>query len=233
MVYISLIPALYEAQRLRDKKFIILSNNCWGSGLYKSVGRPYNTPFVGLFIKPDSYIKLLENLDENLKQKLDFVADAQNECAYPVGVLPGGIFIHFMHYESKEIAREKWERRVRRFFEDRKQGVPLFVKLCDCDGCTREQIERFLKLPFEHKLALGIGKFEANGYLCVPRLQSRGKIFNGQKLFEYRCCYFDVTRWILSGEIGKTKVSRIVDWLSLEFIVYKAVCYLRGFARIE
>ncbi len=63
-----------------------------------------------------------------------------------------------------------------------------------------------------------------DGYLCVPRLQSGGRIFNGQKLFEFRYCYFDITEWILHGKIRKTPLSRVLSALSApELWVYKIV----------
>ncbi len=135
----------------------------------------------------------------------------------------GDIQIHFMHYGSEEEARVKWERRTARLLDERRRGVEFFVKFCDCDGCTQAHLEQFARLPFKHKLSLGVNKSGPAGYLAVPRMQAGGKIFNGQKLFEYRCCYFDVTRWILSGEIGKTGVSRMFNLLSLELLVYKVV----------
>jgi len=62
-------------------------------------------------------------------------------------------------------------------------------------------------------------------------MQSGGKIFNGQKLFEYRYSYFDVTQWILAGKIGKTRVSMLFDGLSVELCVYKAASFMRGWLK--
>lgn len=110
MLFLSKIIAFYESKRLKNKQFVIVSNNCWGSELYRSVGREYNMPFIGLFFEPESYLNLLTNLEENLKAELSFDEKKSDECGYPVGVLPGDILIHFMHYESKEEAHVKWER---------------------------------------------------------------------------------------------------------------------------
>lgn len=227
MVLLSKIIAHYEAVRLKNKKFIIVSNNCWGCDLYKSVGREYNMPFVGLFFNPDSYLKLLLDLEGNLSKRLEFVDADRSGVTYPLGLLAGDIQIHFMHYGSEEEARSKWERRTGRLLDERKRGADFFVKFCDCNGCTTEHLKKFLELPLAHRLALGIKDFDLDGYLHIPRMRAGGKIFNGQKLFEYRCCYFDVTRWILTGEIGKTKASRVFDLLSLEILIYKVVSLIR------
>jgi len=230
MLLLSKIITRYEARRLKNKKFIVVSNNCWGCDLYKSVGREYNMPFVGLFFDPDSYLKLLEDLEENLSKRLEFVDADRSGFSYPLGVLAGDIQIHFMHYGSEEEARAKWERRTSRLLDERKRGAEFFVKFCDGDGCTQAHLDKFAELPLEHKLSLGVNGSDQDGYLSVPRMQAGGKIFNGQKLFEYRYCYFDVTRWILTGEIGKTFFSRVLSVLScLELWVYKVVCFIRGY----
>ena len=223
MVFLSKIIALYETRRLRDKKFVVVSNNCWGCDLYKSVRREYNMPFVGLFLEPDSYLKLLEDLEGNLLESLEFSKDKFDEYGYPVGVLPGGIYIHFMHYGSEDEARAKWERRATRLLTDMKKGVEVYVKFCGGDGCLEEHFERFTELPIKHKLALGVVDYNYDGYLNVANMQFSGKIFNGQKLFEYRYCYFDITAWILSGKIKKTWFSRFFGLLSFELFVYKCL----------
>ena len=48
---------------VENKNFVIVSDNCWGGSLYQWYNRPYNSPFVGLFIHGDCYIKLLSNFD--------------------------------------------------------------------------------------------------------------------------------------------------------------------------
>jgi len=48
--------------QLKNRNFTIVSNNCWGGEVYRGFGLPYQTPFVGLFLFPACYIKLLKNL---------------------------------------------------------------------------------------------------------------------------------------------------------------------------
>ena len=45
--------------RLRRADFSIISNNCWGGHVYQILGRQFSTPFIGLFISPRSYLRLL------------------------------------------------------------------------------------------------------------------------------------------------------------------------------
>ena len=62
----------YERSSLKQSNFAIVSNNCWGSDLYKSTARPYNTPFVGLYLFPDCYLRLLAELTFALTRPITF-----------------------------------------------------------------------------------------------------------------------------------------------------------------
>jgi uncharacterized protein (DUF1919 family) len=46
-----------ELAIIKYKNFVIVSDNCWGAEIYQWFNRPYNTPFVGLGIYGDCYIK--------------------------------------------------------------------------------------------------------------------------------------------------------------------------------
>lgn len=37
-----------EQELLKNKDFVIISDNCWGGAVYQWYDRPYNSPFVGL-----------------------------------------------------------------------------------------------------------------------------------------------------------------------------------------
>ena len=52
-----------EQELLKNKDFVIISDNCWGGAVYQWYDRPYNSPFVGLGIYGECYIKLLSNFD--------------------------------------------------------------------------------------------------------------------------------------------------------------------------
>ena len=41
-----------EATRRLTEPFSIVSDDCWGGELYTLAGRPFLTPFVGLFHRP-------------------------------------------------------------------------------------------------------------------------------------------------------------------------------------
>lgn len=119
----------------KNKSFTIISNNCWGGGIYEDLRLPYTTPTVGLFFYAPDYIRFVENLRYYINLELKFTAhskyDEVNKVRlnnpYPVGVL-NDIEIQFLHYKSNNDAYEKWNRRKIRINYDN-----LFLKFDDRD----------------------------------------------------------------------------------------------------
>jgi uncharacterized protein (DUF1919 family) len=60
-----------DIRLLKDKNFVIISDNCWGGEVYQWFKRPYNSPFIGLFLNGPCYIKLLSNFDYYMNQELN------------------------------------------------------------------------------------------------------------------------------------------------------------------
>ena len=146
--------------KLKNTNFTIISNNCYAGWVYRYFNLPYFTPTVGLFIMPDDYIKLLNNLDYYLKEcQLKFInPDASKyfdylsihvdkfKC-YPIGML-GDIEIHFLHYSSEKEAYEKWTRRLKRI-----NWNNIVIKFDDQNGCTLKHLESFANIKkYEKKL---------------------------------------------------------------------------------
>nr|WP_010683984.1 DUF1919 domain-containing protein [Methylobacterium mesophilicum] len=111
----------------------------------------YNTPFVGLFLYADDYIKLLTDFRANMSSELRFVTRSRNgqEPGWPIGVIGDDIEINFMHYGSVEEAREKWAYRTDRL---PKEDDNLLFKICDRDGFSGIHADAFDQLPFKNKI---------------------------------------------------------------------------------
>lgn len=211
--------SLYELNRLKDKAYVLVTNNCWGYELYNSTGREYNTPFVGLFLFPECYLRFLENFEYCMKAEMRFTSKSRyypESKAYPIGIIDGEIEIHFLHYQSEIEAREKWLRRISRFEKSVAAGAEIYFKLCDCEGCSSEHLTRFHALPFAHKLSIGLQVFNDTSHIYVPKLRNKTgtALVDGAKLFKKRYTYFDITRWMLQGDVSKTSASRIFSLLS-------------------
>ena len=201
---ILLIPLkIREKILLKDKDFIIITNNCWGYTIYNTLNRPYNTPLIALYLPPESYINFLKNFPACLHDRLTFI---ESDKSYPVAFLGDDkITIHFQHYESKAEAEEKWYRRTERLLEALDNNAELFVKLCDLYGCTKHHLDQFHSLPFKNKISITIEEYDHENNLYVPYLKDNkhNSIVNGLQLFRNRYRYFDFAKWILTGSIVK------------------------------
>lgn len=208
----------YESKRLKKVPFAIISNNCWGHELYKSTRREYNTPFIGLFMFPECYLALLRNFDKLINNELKFSSQSKyfNTLKhYPIGILGGDVEIHFLHYKTQEEATEKWNRRCDRLRQALKNNTPLYVKLCDNDGCTKDQLVQFHALDFAYKISIGLQQFPSEQHFYVPGLinKQKGTLIDGAKLFNKRYRYFDITQWILNGNQSKTLTAKVFGLL--------------------
>ena len=52
-----------------SKQICIVSNNCYGTKYYHKNKLQYNSPFIGIFLYSECYIKLLENFSKYMKKK--------------------------------------------------------------------------------------------------------------------------------------------------------------------
>ncbi len=177
LLYRVVLPV--RRKHLRNRSISIVSNDCWSSFMYRFYRIPFNSPFAGLFIMPDDYLALLENPDilgtaprmstavhSRYRDRLQQLPD------YPLGLLPGDIEIHFLHYSSQQEAAEKWARRVPRI-----DWNNCIVKFSQNNGCTEEHLSRFAALPYPHKVAFTCQPFPELGCTVdLPEFHGRPQL---------------------------------------------------------
>lgn len=215
------IPALYERTRLRSRDFVIISNNCWGFECYKTLNREYNTPFVGLFVYPADYLKLVTKIELVSTVPLHFLSSSKhnkNKLDYPVGVIFEDIEIHFLHFNDEDEARKKWTRRLDRMEESLARGAELIFKFCDRDGCTEGDLYSFHSIPAirEHKkVSFGVSSLETPNHICVNSSLSESgeQVVDGLQLYNKRYKAFDFAEWVASGNIQLSIASRLLRFL--------------------
>jgi uncharacterized protein (DUF1919 family) len=177
----------------------IVSNNCWGAGLYEEARRPYDTPTVGLYFHADDYIRFLRNLRVCTAQELRFSSLAP---IYPIGVLDtsdGDVEIHFLHYATEDAAYGAWTRRTPRL---PKSDDDLLVKICDRDGFEERHLELFDALPYRNKIGFARrGRFPtASRYSWLTEIDESENgltVPNGVRL------------WELTREHAKARIAEI------------------------
>ena len=205
---------IYERKRLGSQALVLISNNCWGYELYQSLRREYTTPFVGLYVYPSCYVRILRS---KFPDRL-FIADfghrsryLPDPTSYPIGYLADDEEVHFLHYRSIDEARKKWHRRLERMRAALQlRDARLAIKMCDRDGCKDLDLTEFHRLPFATKLSLGVAPHGAQNHLAVPDLREHNapSVVDGARLYKHRYRYFDITEWLIAGRARHTLFSR-------------------------
>jgi len=191
-----------DIKLLKNKNFVIISNNCWGGEIYQWYKRPYNSPFVGLFIYSPCYLKLLSNFNHYISQKLIFTKKSnyfEEQVTYPIGKLDD-IEIHFLHYKSEHEAEDKWTRRTKRMLEETNMDNYYF-KTCDMYNSDEAILKEFHKLPYKNKVSFGIKNYtslKGKNHIKIKEVDKKtGKhVPNGVKLYKLTFLYFNITNWL-------------------------------------
>lgn len=189
---------------LKNSNFVLISNNCWGGAAYQWFERPYNSPFIGLFLYGPCYIKLLQNFDEYMHQKLIFISESKypdRKLTYPLATL-NDVEIHFTHYATEEEAKSKWERRTLRMLEEKNRDH-YFFKICDRERVTNKILEEFHQLPFKNKISFSVKNLSTlknKNHFKIHNTDRKNKdhVPNGKKLFKLTNNYFDLPKWLYS-----------------------------------
>lgn len=193
-------------ERIRTNEFVIIANNCWGGEVYRDLNFPYNTPFIGLFIPPTCYLRLLKNFEAHISSKLTFINSSKYEVYgslkeqnpnYPIGILSNDIEIHFLHYHNVEEAKEKWERRLKRL----KENNNYFFKFCDREITDINLLLEFDSLPLKNKVCFTVKNIKAKNknIIQIKEQDHLPQVVDGRALYNISKNYFDIQRWLLTG----------------------------------
>ena len=192
--------------RLKDRDFTIVSNNCWGSHIYQHLGEPYRTPFVGLYVDPECYVRLVNRIRWYLQQEVTFVDESRHERVnlfrakqrhrFPIGLIGGDVELQFLHYESQQEAADKWSRRAARVSQDDQR---FFYKFCDRDA-SLEHLAAFDAAPVAHKVCfVADPSVKLQSAVYIPGSRD-GQVPDGKKLSRISPRYFDAAAWINRGD---------------------------------
>lgn len=210
--------------RTRNRDFVIISNDCWGAEVYRELGLPYRTPFVGLFMVTPCFMRLLDDLWLYLdtRTELRFIRHSRypsvndwrqkQQLTYPMGLLVDSVELHFLHYDDPSEAASKWFRRLSRI--EAGNTDQIFVKFsADKDLCTEADVRHFEALPFAHKLCLAAQPYPGcRSVVSMPDYDIDGA-------YMYWLCrrYFDVAGWLN----GKTHPDGLPERLLNTVLYYR------------
>jgi uncharacterized protein (DUF1919 family) len=198
----------WASLQLRGCNFTLISNNCWGAHIYKALKRPYATPFVGLFIPPGDYLRLLPEVASIVHADIRFISSSRHEevesfrtrrnANYPIGLLDGRIELHFMHYQSAEDAVVKWRRRTERASWE---SDSLFFKFCDHDGASNEQIRCFDDMSGLSRVCFVGSRLSGTNRVVHVGCKNE-RVPDGGELAKVSGKYFSAVDWIASCGTG-------------------------------
>lgn len=180
-------------KKLKNKDFSLICSNCNGAFILHDLGMRFNSPTVNLWMKPDHFIRFLQDIQHYLKCDMTFIEEPNVD--YPIGVLDD-IKIYFQHYQTKEEAKNKWIERSKRINFDN-----LFIMFSDRDGCTYQDLCDFEKLPYKNKVVFThkpYPEFKTAHYIkgwekeeCVGMCFEFKNKFSGKKHYDD----FDYIKW--------------------------------------
>lgn len=176
------IKRFFVKKSIKSKNFSIISNNCWAGRVYQYLDMPYLSPTAGLYFFAPDYIKFVSDLRKYLETPLRFIEPMgskyyeelkkRNQTDKPIGILDD-VEIVFLHYKTKEEAKEKWDRRKERVNYDN-----IILKFSRMNLCSDKEIEAFCNIPFENKFVFNTKR--------LPKYPSEiywnGKITNNEIL---------------------------------------------------
>lgn len=188
----------YMRTKLRNKTFTLVSSNCNGACMLHDLGLKFNTPFVGLLLKPADFLRLCGNLEYYLSCELTFLFDIE-EVSCPVGALDD-IKIYFIHYSSEEEAKSAWDTRKKRVnFQD------IFLLFSDRNHCTYEMLKQFDALEYKHKIVFCNKEYpEIKSARYIPGFEDQesvGVCLDYVNRYSYKKYYdaFDFVSWFNMG----------------------------------
>lgn len=127
--------------------FTIISNNCWAGYVYRYFGLEYKTPTIGTYFFADDYIKFIKDLKHYIscdiiiipaeKSKYYNYLKKNNQRNVPIGKLDD-IEIVFLHYNTPQEAKEKWNRRKERINWDN-----IIIKFSEMNNCSEDNLIEF------------------------------------------------------------------------------------------
>lgn len=200
--------SVFQRSRLHNRNFSVICNNCLAGSIYHKYGLPYASPTVGLYFYSEDYLRFIENFQYYINQPLTFREKSvhpnvsvlmENTWHFPVGVLGRDVEIEFLHYKSKEEAKQKWERRCKRINFDN-----LYFIFSDSGAAgggsemydfKEEYLERFEALPYANKVFFSSKDRQGRSVIYIKEYENLPFVDNMVVNRKYEK-YFDILAWL-------------------------------------
>lgn len=186
------IKKQYKSNYCRRDPITIISCNCIGGVLYHALDLKFSSPTINLFMTCEDFIKFCERLPYYLSVEIKpYSGEIHRD--YPLGSLDD-IVLYFVHYNSYEEAKKKWEQRVARI-----NWENIYIIATDRDGFSLELLDRFLNLPYQNKKIFCHKEYLACGEIVYIRgfenEQEVGGLMSRTQGGHYLIDQFDWVNW--------------------------------------
>ena len=171
-------------KKIKNKRFTIISNNCWGGHVYRYFRLPYDSPTIGLYFFAEDYVKFVHNLKEYLNTDIKFITHKESryreilekrggrETKCPIGVL-NDIEIIFLHYHSQEEVLKKWIRRKNRI-----QWDNIIFKMSEQNLCKQEHLQKFDSLSTNKKFIFTTRDYNLKSQVIFRDYLGKEEVYN-------------------------------------------------------
>ena len=167
-------------QRLTNTTPTIIASDCFGGLVYHNLGLQFTSPTINLYIEKDDFIAFVQHLKEYLDT--DIIEIPNSDTPYPMGEMIYNnipVRLHFMHYDTFEQAKQKWNERKKRI-----NWNNIYVILTIESNATQEDISLFDNLPYNNKLLI-VDKNEFNYTHAVTCSVFQKKNYRHGKILDY------------------------------------------------
>lgn len=169
-----------KIKKKSSQQICIVSNNCYGTKYYHKNKLQYNSPFIGIFLYSECYIKLLKNFSKYMKKKPKSCSQSKyGNKKYPVLQI-GDIEVHCLHDKDIQECIDKWQRRKKRMSSLNQ----CHIKMCDHDKYEDDFGKRFVRLRFKKK-KLFLSKKNYFDDKCVVKTKYKTRCPDGYALGKY------------------------------------------------
>ena len=195
-----------------DKTPTILTPNCIAGVVYHDLGLKFMSPTVNLYMNINDYFRYVMNLEKY--QTGTIYENTNTDKSFPVGTLRAegvdDIELYFMHYNTFEAAKIKWEERSKRIDTE---NIVIILPLIN-EESVDTLLEKFDELPYK-KVALVTEEYKdhPNTFVYTQEIYDRNGNENllsyrkDNKVLKWRYLdYFDYAKFLKTGEIKSRKL---------------------------
>ena len=196
-----------KQKKIKNKDFTIVANNCFGGIFYRNNFIEYQSPTCGLAFMAKEYIKFIYNMKHYLSiDEIEEIKMEQSKYASYLKLIQykgvigkiDDVEIMFLHYDTIEEAREKWNRRKKRINYNK-----IIYKFNDQNLCTYDELKAFNDFPAKNKICFTAKKYSEFDTIQLEQYKDNTFVLSDVNEKDYKK-YFNMYKY-LNERIGENE----------------------------